>query len=599
VNCRCAFWVIGKAGELGKNQLSLVLQQHNMINIPYGESDFHKVITGEHFYQDRTMFIEKMEKWSSDFPIFLRPRRFGKSLFVSMLHHYYGLEHEGHFQELFGNLYIGQNPTASANSFMVLSLEFSRIDTSTQERTYEGFLLNTLLGARAFLAAYDQFFDELDKENVLSQTNPEAVVKTLFGIAQSKKNLPKIYLLIDEYDHFANELLSFDLDRFKENVSRNGFVRKFYESFKTATRDGIIGRIFITGVSPITLDSLTSGFNISDNISTNAIFHNMMGFTGSEVQNMLQLAEVPEKTIPDLMQDLQSWYNGYCFNPRAIEKLFNPDMVLYFLKEYSIEQRYPLEMLDTNVISDYRKVRNYFKIGAEETERFEVLEELVKTGHIDFNLTQLYNIDAPFTQEDFLSLLFYLGVLTIQEPLSSDVRFRIPNYVIKKLYFEYFTALFLEKTRFVKTHQPITKSIDALVNDANPEPFLKIVEYVLAENHSNRDELTYGEKHLQTLIIGLFFPYKAFHIHSEYESRKGYPDVFLERIPSRMMNYEIVLELKYLKKSQESSLPKVVEEAKNQLHEYLQSERFRRPDVRGFYIVFLGGEVAKWGEGKK
>ncbi len=570
-----------------------------MIKIPYGISDFQSLIEEKYFYQDRTSFIENLEKWHSKYPVFLRPRRFGKSLFVSMLHHYYGLEYQADFQANFGNLYIGQHPSPLANSYLVLSFEFSRIDTTTQESTYRGFLDNTLLGARVFLATYSEYFSEKDQEDILGQSSPEAVVKTIFGIAQSKKALPKIYLLIDEYDHFANELLSFDLTRFKENVSRNGFVRKFYESFKTATRDGVIDRLFITGVSPITLDSLTSGFNVGDNISLNPIFHDMMGFTGAEVQEMLQQSQVAEAVLPELMEDLQAWYNGYRFNHRAKNSLFNPDMVLYFLKEYGIMNHYPDEMLDINIISDYRKVRNYFNIGGQETERFELLEDLVKEGHIDFPLTRIYNIDLPFTQEDFLSLLFYLGVLTIQEARSSDWRFRIPNYVIKKLYFEYFTALFLEKTRFAKTHQPITKSIDELVNEANPEPFLKIVEYILAENHSNRDELVYGEKHLQTLMIGLFSPYKAFHIHSEYEARKGYPDIFLERIPGRMMNYEIVLELKYLKKSQESSLQSVIEAAKNQVNEYLQSERFSRSDVKGFYVVFLGGEVAEWGEGEK
>jgi Predicted AAA-ATPase/PD-(D/E)XK nuclease superfamily len=570
-----------------------------MIKIPYGISDFQNLIEEKYFYQDRTSFIENLEKWHSKYPVFLRPRRFGKSLFVSMLHHYYGLEHQADFQANFGNLYIGQHPSPLANSYLVLSFEFSRIDTTTQESTYRGFLDNTLLGARVFLATYSEYFSEKDQADILGQSSPEAVVKTIFGIAQSKKALPKIYLLIDEYDHFANELLSFDLKRFKENVSRNGFVRKFYESFKTATRDGVLDRLFITGVSPITLDSLTSGFNVGDNISLNPIFHDMMGFTGAEVQEMLQQSQVAEAVLPPLMEDLQAWYNGYRFNHRAKNSLFNPDMVLYFLKEYGIMNHYPDEMLDINIISDYRKVRNYFNIGGQETERFELLEDLVKTGHLDFTLTRIYNIDLPFTQEDFLSLLFYLGVLTLQEARSSDWRFRIPNYVIKKLYFEYFTALFLEKTRFAKTHQPITKSIDELVNEANPEPFLKIVEYILAENHSNRDELVYGEKHLQTLMIGLFSPYKAFQIHSEYEARKGYPDIFLERIPGRMMNYEIVLELKYLKKSQESSLPSVIEAAKNQVNEYLQSERFSRSDVRGFFVVFLGGEVAEWGEGRK
>jgi hypothetical protein len=570
-----------------------------MIKVPYGISDFKGLIEEKYFYQDRTFFIEQLEKWPSKFQVFFRPRRFGKSLFVSTLHHYYGLEYKHDFKPLFGNLYIGQSPTPHVNSYLVLRFEFSRIDTSSHESTYQGFLTNVSTGINDFLGAYSDFFSKEDKQAILGQTSPEGLLKVLFSIVKVNKIPHKIYVLIDEYDHFANELLSFDLTRFKENVSRNGFVCKFYESLKTASGEGIVDRIFITGVSPITLDSLTSGFNISDNISLNLTFHNMMGFTGVEVQKMLHLAEVPEQKTPDLMQDLQFWYNGYCFNHHSTDKLFNPDMVLYFLKEYSILHNYPDEMLDTNVISDYRKVRNYFKIGAEETERFELLEELVKTGHIDFNLTRLYNIDAPFTQEDFLSLLFYLGVLTIQEPLSSDLRFRIPNYVIKKLYFEYFTALFLEKTRFAKTNQPITKSIDALVNEANPEPFLSIVEYVLAENHSNRDEMVYGEKHLQTLMIGLFFPYKAFHIHSEYESRKGYPDIFLERIPGRMMNHEIVLELKYLKKSQENQLSSVIEEAEVQLNGYLQSERFSRPDVRGFYIVFLGGEAAKWGEGRK
>ncbi len=565
-----------------------------MIKIPYGESDFTTLVDGAYFYQDRTHFIEKLEQWNAKYLVFLRPRRFGKSLFISTLHHYYGLEHLANFPALFGNLYIGQHPTPRANTYLVLSFEFGRIDTATQESTYQGFLTNTLLGVRSFLTTYAQFFTAEDEDLILNQSSPEAVVKMVFGVLGSKKIAHKIYLLIDEYDHFANELLSFDLPRFKTDVSRNGFVRKFYESLKTATRDGVVDRIFITGVSPITLDSLTSGFNISDNISLNPIFHEMMGFTGAEVQQMLALAGIASQEVPGLMQDLQLWYNGYRFNHRAQESLFNPDMVLYFLKEYSIGQSYPDEMLDTNVISDYRKVRNYFTIGAEETQRFEVLEALVKEGYADFPLTRLFNIDAPFTQEDFLSLLFYLGLLTVQEPLSSDWRFRIPNYVIKKLYFEYFTALFLEKTRFAKTHQPITKSIDALVNEAKPEPFLKIVEYVLSENHSNRDELAYGEKHLQTLIVGLLFPYKAFHIHSEYEARKGYPDIFLERIPGRMMNYEIVLELKYVKKSASKTLPEVISQAEQQLDTYMCSERFSRPDVKGFSAVFLGGEVYQW-----
>ena len=565
-----------------------------MIKIPYGESDFKKLMLEDYFYQDRTNFIKQLEKWNSNYPVFLRPRRFGKSLFISTLQHYYGLEYKDEFQNLFGKLYIGQHPTEAANSYLVLRFEFSGINTESHKSTYQGFLTNVLYGAQVFLAAYAPLFSESDKQLILSEKSPEAILKSIFKTLKTNNIKHKIYLLIDEYDHFANELLSFDLTRFKRDVSRNGFVRKFYESLKAATGEGIIDRIFITGVSPITLDSLTSGFNISDNISLNPVFHNMMGFTHEEVESILHQSAIPPEVIPNMMFDLREWYNGYRFTNQVNIRLFNPDMVLYFLKEYSIMQKYPEVMLDTNVISDYRKVRNIFKIGGEEEAKFELLERLVEDGYIDFPLTRLYNLEAEFTQDDFLSLLFYMGMLSFREVSDIGWRFEVPNYVIKKLYFEYFTAIFLAKTRFVKTKRPIAQTISALISQGNPEPFFKIVEYVLAENHSNRDELSYGEKHLQTLMIGLLFPYESYYIHSEYESKKGCPDIFLERMPNRPIKYDIVLELKYVKKSAQNTLEKVIEQAESQLGEYMSSERFSRPDVLGFYAVFLGGEVYQW-----
>jgi Predicted AAA-ATPase/PD-(D/E)XK nuclease superfamily len=565
-----------------------------MIKITYGQSDFKALIDNGFFYQDRTKFIETLENWKSNFPVFLRPRRFGKSLFVMMLHYYYGLEHKEAFSTIFKNLYIGQHPTAEANKYMVLSFDFSGIDTTTHKSTYQGFLTNTINGVRTFIGAYKSFFTDEDKQIILGQLSPEAVVQTLFGILKTKDAPNKIYLLIDEYDHFANELLSFDFKRFKSNVSQNGFVRKFYESLKKAARDGIIGRIFITGVSPITMDSMTSGFNISDNISLNPIFHNMMGFTHAEVKTLLEGIGIPSEKIPTMMSDLAEWYDGYQF-AEGEKPLFNPDMILYFLKEYSIKGEYPTEMLDSNIITDYQKIRNIFNIGEGETDRFSLLNELVEVGYIDFPLTRIYNLVHRFNEDDFLSLLFYMGLLTFKEAGSSDWRFQIPNYVIKKLYFEYFGALYLEKTRFSKSLRPISRAIDALMNDGRPTPFLEIVEHVLQENHSNRDEMVYGEKHLQTLIIALLFPYKAFKIHSEYESKRTYPDIFLERIPDRKINFEVVLELKYVKKSaldkDPDTLNNVIAEAQTQLNGYMATERFSRPDVRGFYIVFFGGKV--------
>ena len=250
-----------------------------MLKIPYGESDFEKVILSGFFYQDRTNYIRDLETAPS-FIYYLRPRRFGKSLFVTMLHHYYDLKDKPNFDKLFGKLDIGKNPTPLANQYMVLSLEFSRIQTSTPEKTFNGFLRNVHEGVGIFLKRYESFFPPTIHEYILNQKQPDDLLTAFFYHYKQlniDKKLPKIYLLIDEYDHFANELVSFNYTFFEKSVTENGFVRKFYETIKTATRDGIIDRLFITGVSPLTLDSMTSGFNIGTNLSLSEGFHAMMG----------------------------------------------------------------------------------------------------------------------------------------------------------------------------------------------------------------------------------------------------------------------------------------------------------------------------------
>ena len=241
-----------------------------MLKIAYGESSFSKVIEGKYFYQDRTRYIQKLEKANSNFIFYLRPRRFGKSLFVSMLHYYYALEHKPSFEKLFGHLSIGKKPTALANQYMVLSFEFSRIPTNTEQNTFKGFLRNVREGVDIFLNQYDHFFPKDIHKEILNQAQPCDVLQGLFSHfikIRKIQELPYIYILIDEYDHFANELLSFNFAFFSKSISENGFVRKFYETIKTATRDNVVDRVFVTGVSPVSLDSMTSGFNISRNFS--------------------------------------------------------------------------------------------------------------------------------------------------------------------------------------------------------------------------------------------------------------------------------------------------------------------------------------------
>jgi Predicted AAA-ATPase/PD-(D/E)XK nuclease superfamily len=567
-----------------------------MIRIPYGQSDFRGLRKGKNFYQDRTNYIAILEDWHSKFPIFLRPRRFGKSLLVSKLHYYYGLEYKSEFETLFGDLYIGKNPTPMANGYMVLRFEFSRIDTKNYESTYKGFLDNVYSGVVVFIANYAEYFSQDQKISILAKNSPESMLKGVFDALKTNNAPYQIYLLIDEYDHFANELLSFDMPRFQAAVSANGFVRKFYESIKTATGDGIIDRLFITGVSPITMDSLTSGFNISNSISLNPKFHEMLGFSEAEVENLLVLSDIPTDSIPPMMDDLRDWYDGYRFAEEIKNHIYNTDMVLYFLMEYSVMQKYPRKMLDSNILSDYSKVEEIFKIGGDEVAKLEILQKLVLDGYVEFPLTEIFNLNKTFSQNDFLSLLFYLGMLTIEEVKFAGIRFKIPNYVIKKLYFEYFTANLLAKTVYARNQSAIESAVTSLVAEGNPAPFFNIVTEVLQENHSNRDEMAYGEKHLQTLMVGLLYPYESYMIHSEYESRRGYPDIFIESMRDRPIPFEIVLEIKYATKSQADTLPSKIEKAKKQLDGYMTSKRFARPGVRGFYVAFLGGKVKEWKE---
>lgn len=251
--------------------------------------------------------------------------------------------------------------------------------------------------------------------------------------------------MIDEYDHFANELVAFCLDEFKNSVSRTGYVRKFYERIKTATGGGTVDRIFITGVSPVTLDSLTSGFNIGTHLTLDLLFHNMMGFTEAEVAEILIGVGVAEDLLPTVLGDIRQWYNGYLFNGKVQTRLYNPDMVLYFASRYGRRRAYPEELLDTNIASDYGKLRQLFRVEGQEAQNLAVLHELITEGQVAAQLTQQFSFEKDFTNDDLISILFYLGIVTIKQPQLSRYIFEPPNFVITQLYFRYFQQLILQQ----------------------------------------------------------------------------------------------------------------------------------------------------------
>jgi hypothetical protein len=610
-----------------------------MIKLPYARADFGAMMHDQCYYVDRTPFLEQFETYAPVYTMFLRPRRFGKSLWISILEHYYDVNQASEFQILFGNLHVGRNPTPLANHYRILRFDFSGIETQDVSKVQEAFLVKVKEGFIHFVHMYPSLF-EPDMVSWLRQQTLASTVAVEFFLAYRRHlNPPPIYLLIDEYDQFTNELLSFHFVDFKEIVARNGYVRKFYEVLKEAAMKGTIARIFMTGVAPVTVDSMTSGFNIVTDLSMHPFFHDLLGFTEAEVTDLLQQVNVSEEQLPQILTDLRNWYDGYRFDAEMIRHLYNPEMVLYFMQYFQSVRRYPKKMLSANVATDYKKIANIFRIGNQEALTLTQLNQFLEAGTIKSYLTERFNVELGFTISDIWSMLFYSGMLTIQSVLGNSYTFQLPNYVIKGLYYDYFMALQLGLSYGNLRHE-IQDAIEQLVMHGDIEPFTKYVARVLDKEHSTRDNYGYNEKHLKTLVIGMLFPYESYLIRSEMELNRRYIDVFLERIPQVDIKYEIVLELKYVKKENRSKwadkdgkpvdapapptpvkkvaksrktktpvpppapvvaapvpvkplLEDVAERGYQQLCEYMALPRFQRPNLLGFCLVFVDKECYK------
>ena len=537
------------------------------IRFPYGRSNFRRLILEGYHYVDKTWYIEWLEESDEAYVIFLRPRRFGKSLFISVLQYYYGQEFEEEFEQLFGKFYIGKHPTPRKNNYQILRFNFSGIDTSTEALTQIGFLHKVRNGVDDFIFKYLKL-PERKKAAILKETQPNLMLNALMQEIKKQQTLG-VYLLIDEYDHFTNELMAYNFVTFQQSVSQNGFVRNFYETIKNGTDEDIIQRIFITGVSPITLDSLTSGFNIGTHLSKEEALNEMMGFSESEVVSLLEKVTALEKQAA-ILADMRKWYDGYLFNRRATQRIYNSDMVLYFLKSYKRYSKYPNEMLDTNISSDYSKLRRLFGLR-NPVQNYEILKDIVKGNTQTANLVAEFSFHRPFTKNDFLSLLYYLGFLTIHSGKGGAVDLKVPNYVIQKLYFDFFIAQLTEQEEIPSNLDQIQQGILEMAYHGNPEPFFQLVEQVLS-HLSRRDYLGFDEKHLKAIIIALATQSDTYFIKSEREHKGGYSDIlFLERPPFDI-EHQYVFELKYLKQADKKELPTVQKKAKKQLLGYVNGE---------------------------
>ena len=553
-----------------------------MKKLPYGISDYERLKENDYYYVDKTIYIEKLENIAEPYIMFLRPRKFGKTLFTSTLENYYDLKKKEKFENLFKDTYIGKNPTKLKNSYNILKFNFSGIDTSNEETTIRGFRKKVSSSIMQFVEKYGMDF------YVNNDDEAENILDNLIKAFSIQKAQEKIYVIIDEYDHFANELLGFNTNQFKSLVSKNGKVRKWYEILKEGT-ESVIDRIFITGVAPITLDSLTSGFNISSDKTQNARFNEMIGFTEEQLKNIMSDQGIKEKEQEEILPIMKENYDGYKFSINGKEKIYNSNMCLYFLNNYLELRKIPNQLIDINIASDYSKLGKMLNLCKGE-EREKIIEKTVSGEGIVSEITQKFNPAIDFTETDLVSMLYYLGYLTIAGDEIGYPILKIPNKVMKEIYSEYFLKILKEEIK-LDINDNYTEIAREIALEGKITKIVEMLEKYL-QNLSNRDYQKFDEKYVKLIFYCIAMNLKIFRLKSEMEIQRKYPDILL--IPKdQSKDYKgVMIEFKYLKKGEETKLKEKQEEAKKQIQEYGEFKEIKElKNINKYTVVAVNDKV--------
>ena len=552
--------------------------------LPSGISDYERLITDNYYYVDKTLYIEKLENYPNPNVMFLRPRKFGKTLFTSTLENYYDVLKKDKFDTLFSDTYIGKNPTSSKNRYYILKFNFSGIDTNSIESTIKTFRNETVSSINLFTEKYgiDFYINQDDFA--------EEILNNLFKAFSLQKPNEKIYVIIDEYDHFANELLGFNVSGFKDLVSKNGKVRKWYEILKEGT-ESVVDRIFITGVAPITLDGMTSGFNIVSDITRDFEFNEMMGFTKKELIEMMEYQEITSEKIEKLLPVMKENYDGYRFSLDAEEKMYNSNMTLYFLNQYVRSGKVPTELVDVNIASDYAKIGQMLNLCKGE-KRLEILETTVSGEGIISGITEKFNPEIGFGDKEMVSMLYYLGYLTIGETVGIYPRLTIPNKMMREIYSDYLLKLVREELKMdfdVGTvYEQMT--LETITTGKIDKVIEQLKKYLT--NLSNRDYQRFDEKYVKLIFYCITMNMQMYFVRSEMEVRRKYPDLLLIPRENGKGYYSVMIEFKYLKKEEVKKLEEKKEEAKTQIEEYASFDELKNlPNLRKYTVVAVNDEI--------
>ena len=553
------------------------------LKMPYGISNYEKIINDGYYYVDKTMYIEKLENLPETNIMFLRPRKFGKTLFTSVLENYYDKNKKESFEKLYGNTYIGKNPTKLKNSYCILRFNFSGINTENEETTMKGFKEKVTISIEGFTKKYGIEFYINPEQTV------EGMTRSLIEAFKIQKPQEKIYIIIDEYDHFANELLGFNTEQFRNLVSKNGKVRKWYEILKEGT-ETVVDRIFITGVAPITLDSLTSGFNIGTDITQDEEFNEMIGFTEEELKEILKNQEISLKEQEKIIPIMKENYDGYKFCLKAKNQIYNSNMCLYFLSRYIRLGEIPDKLIDTNIASDYSKIGKMLDLCKGEN-RLEILRKTVQGEPIVNTIIEKFNPAIEFTENDMISMLYYLGYLTISGELVGIPELTIPNKVMKEIYADYFMQMMDKEAEFRIDNNANQEILIQLAQEGRIDKIVEILKIYL-NNLSNRDLIKFDEKYIKLIFYCIAMNIKAYSTKSEMEVNRNYPDILLVPRDSSKGYKAVMVEFKYLKKGEVAKLEDKQKEAKEQIERYSSFEDIK--DIQGlrkYTIVVVTNDI--------
>ena len=553
--------------------------------VPYGVADFATVIEQNLYYVDKTMFIPELEKQPRNL-FFIRPRRFGKSIFLSMLYSYYDCTQSHKFQSLFGNLWIGQHPTPLQGKYQVLFLDFSQI-TGNIDKLETKFNSYLSINLDAFVRQYSEYY-QAEMEEILAQEDFEEKMELIFKAAKAHQY--HLYLIIDEYDNFTNVILNERGENVYHAITHaDGFYRDVFKKFK-----GNFERIFMMGVSPVTLDDVTSGFNIGWNISIKPEFDEMLGFSTTDVVEMFtyykEHGSIPaDSDIDAIVNDMKPWYDNYCFAEDALKKktrMFNCDMVLYYLRNYMDNGCSPRQMIDPNTRTDYGKMKKLLQFDKLDGERKGIIRKIAEEEQI---VTQLYESFSAYQipkAEIFPSLLFYYGMLTIKGTRGSKLILGIPNNNVRKQYYGYLEEEYQAKA-YVDVNQ-LTDYYYDMAYDGKWEEGLRFMADAYAKVSSVRDGIE-AERNLQGFFMAYLNLNDYYITAPELELNHGYCDFFLlPDLTHYASQHSYILELKVLSKKDFSAIvegeftedgkpmtkaEKQWREALDQIHRYAEAPR--------------------------